>query len=126
MAKRGRPRKRGGLARVEVSPRVALNSRVSSRVAAREDGVEIESASSADKLKGVQMEEVDGVCDLSGSADSKIGRKVILPIELWGDEEGELVENQVTMEAARGLPYLSALQRSPEDSVPDLTCLPLF
>ncbi|GAB2274100.1 hypothetical protein Dimus_008871 [Dionaea muscipula] len=62
----------------------------------------------SDGLARSQPGFVEGANDLLGSADAQIGGKGMMPIKLWGDEEGELVENQVTMASLWGSPYLSA------------------
>ncbi|GAB2294023.1 hypothetical protein Dimus_028239 [Dionaea muscipula] len=114
MAKRGRPRKRGGLARVVVSPRVAVNPRVVSRVVDRVEEVAIVDPAD-DSLKGVQLEEGIEVRHPSGRDELKSMGETKLPIELWGDDEGELVKNSVTVEADLGSPFLCALRRKPEE-----------
>ncbi|GAB2303783.1 hypothetical protein Dimus_037762, partial [Dionaea muscipula] len=111
---RGRPRKRGGLARVVVSPRVAVNPRVVSRVVDRVEEVAIVDPAD-DSLKGVQLEEGIEVRHPSGRDELKSMGETKLPIELWGDDEGELVENSVTVEADLGSPFLCALWRKPEE-----------
>ncbi|GAB2279473.1 hypothetical protein Dimus_014112 [Dionaea muscipula] len=107
MAKRGRPRKRGGLARVAVNPRVV------SRVEERVEKVAID-VPADDFLKDVQLEEGIEVRPPSGRSELKSVGVSKLPIELWGDDEGELVENRVTVEADLGSPFLCAVRRKPE------------
>ncbi|GAB2296476.1 hypothetical protein Dimus_030591, partial [Dionaea muscipula] len=113
MAKRGRPRKRGGLAHSQVTPRVPMHAVCDRKKVAHSSGKSID----------LQIGIVEGVDNLPRSADAQIRRKVMMPIELWGDEEGDLVENQVTTESSRGSPYMSALKRVPEDSEPQLNPL---
>ncbi|GAB2288930.1 hypothetical protein Dimus_023236 [Dionaea muscipula] len=85
MAKRGRPRKRGGLARPQATPRVPVH-------VVREAN---EEGSSPGKLIDVQPGVVEGVDDSPGSAAAQIGGKGMIPLE--------------------GSPYLRALKRDSED-----------
>ncbi|GAB2298830.1 hypothetical protein Dimus_032907, partial [Dionaea muscipula] len=105
MAKRGRPRKRGGLVGPRATPKVPVN-------VAREANEEISSPS---KLIDVKPGVVEGADVPPRSAAAQIGGKGMIPLEVWGDEDGELVENQMTMASMKGSPYLRALKRDSED-----------
>ncbi|GAB2280490.1 hypothetical protein Dimus_015117 [Dionaea muscipula] len=105
MAKRGRPRKRGGLAGPQATPRVPVHI-------VREVNEEI---SSPGKLIDVKPGVVEGADVFPGSTAAQIRGKGMTPLEVWGNEDGELIENQVTMALMQGSPYLRALKRDSED-----------
>ncbi|GAB2274196.1 hypothetical protein Dimus_008964 [Dionaea muscipula] len=106
MAKRGRPRKRGGLVRSLATPKVPVS-------VACEGNEVVLSLELSIELQPGSVEKTD---EHPGNSQTQIGGEGLIPVELWGDEEGELVENQVTMTSLRGSPYLSALQRDSEDA----------
>ncbi|GAB2296959.1 hypothetical protein Dimus_031063, partial [Dionaea muscipula] len=99
--------------------KVAVNPRVVSRVVDRVEEVAIVDPA-GDSPKGEQLEEGIEVRHPSGRDELKSMGETKLPIELWGDEEGELVENSVTVEASLGSSFLYALRRKPEETETEL------
>ncbi|GAB2298736.1 hypothetical protein Dimus_032810 [Dionaea muscipula] len=93
MAKRGRPRKRGGLARANVVPRASIAGSASHLWVAEDEGLEADGG----RAEFVRAPAVrDGV---------------------WAEEEEEdLVENEIVVDPAMRSPYCSALQNVLEEN----------
>ncbi|GAB2289188.1 hypothetical protein Dimus_023491 [Dionaea muscipula] len=97
MAKRGRPRKRGGLLRADFVSRASI---------AGSEGVRNGQGLDVDSLR----------VSIVGSEDVVVScpYEKMLP-EVWADEEGEVIENLVTLEPTNRSLYQSALQRGVRD-----------
>ncbi|GAB2265468.1 hypothetical protein Dimus_000522 [Dionaea muscipula] len=94
MAKRGRPRKRGGATRADVNPRVSIVG-----------------SAGAQNEKVLPDEEVHVFSDSRADVQSTLEGLGIV----WADEEDEQIENVVAVDLVRGAPYRTAVQSSLEE-----------